>query len=148
MPTSLAAVSLADQIADFVERQYVSEEGDVRGNVESLLAEDLAYHANGETLGREDLVTMGFAVRATRRQGRTVCLSDSKEDGSTVRWQLSANLSAMGADGTDGPQPRGVVGKPGTQPVVMTNCARSVRSRSALGGSCAFDEDVARSLVR
>jgi len=94
-------VSLADQIADFVERQYVSEEGDVRENVESLFAEDLAYHANGETLGREDLVTMGFAVRATRRQGRTVSLFDWKEDGSTVRWQLSANLPGMGADGSD-----------------------------------------------
>lgn len=94
-------MSLADQIADFVERQYVSEKGSVRDNVERLFADDLAYHAGGETLGREDLVAMGFAVRATSKQGRRFALSGWDEEGSTVRWQLSANLPHMGPDGSD-----------------------------------------------
>ncbi len=94
-------MTLAAQIADFVERQYVLEEGDVRENVEKLFAEDLAYHAGGETLGREDLVAMGHAVRATSRQGRRFSLSGWREDASTVRWLLSANLPGMGADGGD-----------------------------------------------
>jgi len=94
-------MSLADQIADFVERQYVSEQGSVRDNVERLFAEDLVYHAGGETLGREDVVAMGFAVRATSMQGRKFVLSGWEEEGSTVRWQLSANLPEMGAEGRD-----------------------------------------------
>ena len=94
-------MSLADRIADFVERQYVAEDGDVRDNVERLFAEDLAYHARGEVLGREDVVAMGFAVRATSRQGREFALSGWEEDGSTVRWRLSATLPGMGVAGRD-----------------------------------------------
>lgn len=94
-------MSLADQIADFVERQYVSEEGSVRDNVERLFAEDLAYHTGGETLCREDLVAMGFAVRATSRQNRKFALSGWEEDGWTVRWRLSASLPDMGTEGSE-----------------------------------------------
>ena len=54
---------LAKRIADFVEQQYLSEEGDVRDNVERLFSEDLAYHVDAEILGRDDLVAMGHAVR-------------------------------------------------------------------------------------
>jgi hypothetical protein len=49
--------------------------------------------------GREDLVAMGTAVRATNRQGRSFALSGWEEDGSTVSWRLSARLPGMGADG-------------------------------------------------
>lgn len=94
-------MSLADQIADFIERQYVAEEGDVRDNVERLFAEDLAYHSGGETLGREDLVAMGFAVRATSMQGRKFVLSGWEEGAATVRWRLSAHVPDLGPEGRE-----------------------------------------------
>ena len=90
---------LAKRIADFVEQQYLSEEGDVRDNVERLFSEDLAYHVDAETLGRDDLVAMGHAVRSTDRESRKFSLSDWEERGLTVRWHLSARLSGMGPDG-------------------------------------------------
>lgn len=92
-------MSLADLIADFVQRQYVAEIGDVRDNVESLFAEDLVYHSGRETLGREDLVDMGVWVRAI--PGRTFSLTDLLVDGLTVRWRMSADLPGMAPDGTD-----------------------------------------------
>lgn len=90
---------LAKRIADFVEQQYLSEEGDVRDNVERLFSEDLAYHVDAEILGRDDLVAMGHAVRSTERESRKFSLSDWEERGLTVRWHLSARLSGMGPDG-------------------------------------------------
>ena len=90
---------LAKRIADFVEQQYLSEEGDVRDNVERLFSEDLAYHVGGDLLGRDDLVAMGHAVRSTDRESRKFSLSDWEERGLTVRWHLSARLSGMGRDG-------------------------------------------------
>jgi hypothetical protein len=90
---------LAKRIADFVEQQYLSEEGDVRDNVERLFSEDLAYHVDAEILGRDDLVAMGHAVRSTDRESRKFSLSDWEERGLTVRWHLSARLSGMGPDG-------------------------------------------------
>ena len=90
---------LAKRIADFVEQQYLSEEGDVRDNVERLFSEDLAYHVDAEILGRDDLVAMGHAVRSTDRESREFSLSDWEERGLTVRWHLSARLSGMGPDG-------------------------------------------------
>ena len=90
---------LAKRIADFVEQQYLSEEGDVRDNVERLFSEDLAYHVDAEILGRDDLVAMGHAVRSTDRESRKFSLSDWEERGLTVRWHLSARLSEMGPDG-------------------------------------------------
>ena len=90
---------LAKRIADFVEQQYLSEEGDVRDNVERLFSEDLAYHVDAEILGRDDLVAMGHAVRSTDRESRRFSLSDWEERGLTVRWHLSARLSGMGPDG-------------------------------------------------
>ena len=90
---------LAKRIADFVEQQYLSEEGDVRDNVERLFSEDLAYHVDAEILGRDDLVAMGHAVLSTDRESRKFSLSDWEERGLTVRWHLSARLSGMGPDG-------------------------------------------------
>ena len=90
---------LAKRIADFVEQQYLSEEGDVRDNVERLFSEDLAYHVDAEILGRDDLVAMGHAVRSSDRESRKFSLSDWEERGLTVRWHLSARLSGMGPDG-------------------------------------------------
>ena len=90
---------LAKRIADFVEQQYLSEEGDVRDNVERLFSEDLAYHVDAEILGRDDLVAMGHAVRSTDRESRKFSLSDWEERGLTVRWHLSARLSGMGPVG-------------------------------------------------
>lgn len=95
------AMSLADRIADFIERQYVSEEGDVRDIVENLFASDVVYHAGDDALGREDLVDMVVAVRATSKQGRRFFRSDWQEVGSTVRWRLPASLPGMAADGSD-----------------------------------------------
>ena len=90
---------LAKRIADFVEQQSLSEEGDVRDNVERLFSEDLAYHVDAEILGRDDLVAMGHAVRSTDRESRKFSLSDWEERGLTVRRHLSARLSGMGPDG-------------------------------------------------
>lgn len=92
-------MSLARRIADFVERQYLSEEGELRDNVERLFSEDLTYHVGGDLLGRDDLVAMGHAVRSTDRESRKFSLSDWEERGLTVRWHLSARLSGMGPDG-------------------------------------------------
>lgn len=92
-------MSLARRIADFVERQYLAEEGDVRDNVERLFSEDVKYHAGGDVLGREELVVMGQAVRSTDRKSRRFTLSDWDECGLIVRWHLSARLSGMGPDG-------------------------------------------------
>ena len=97
---------LAKRIADFVEQQYLSEEGDVRDNVERLFSEDLAYHVDAEILGRDDLVAMGHAVRSTDRESRKFSLSDWEERGLTVRWHLSARLSGMGPDGGELQQER------------------------------------------
>ncbi|TBT82506.1 hypothetical protein ET989_14440 [Propioniciclava sinopodophylli] len=83
---------LAKRIADFVEQQYLSEEGDVRDNVERLFSGDLVYHVDAEILGRDDLVAMGHAVRSTERESRKFSLSDWEERGLTVRWHLSARL--------------------------------------------------------
>lgn len=92
-------MSLARRIADFVERQYLSEKGDVRANVERLFSEDVKYHVGGDVLGRDDLVAMGHAVRSTDRETRKFSLSDWEERGLTVRWHLSARLSGMGPEG-------------------------------------------------
>ena len=92
-------MSLARRIADFVERQYLSEKGDVRANVERLFSEDVKYHVGGDVLGRENLVAMGHAVRSTDRETRKFSLSNWEERGLTVRWHLSARLSGMGPDG-------------------------------------------------
>jgi hypothetical protein len=77
---------LARRIADFVDRQYVSEEGDVRDNVESLFSQDLRYHTGSDILGREGLVAMGQMVRSTDKERRKFSLSDWEERGLTVRW--------------------------------------------------------------
>jgi hypothetical protein len=119
-------VSLADLIADFVERQYVAEEGGVRENVERLFSEDLAYHTPAGTLGREDLVAMGSAVRATSREGRSFALSAWEEHGSTVSWRLSARLPGMGAGGGDAMQESAVTAVFGADGLV-----REVWSRDA-----------------
>lgn len=82
-----------------MERQYLSEKGDVRANAERLFSEDVKYHVGGDVLGREDLVAMGHAVRSTDRETRKFSLSDWEERGLTVRWHLSARLSGMGPEG-------------------------------------------------
>ena len=94
-------MSLRDLIATFVERQYVIDEGHPRDNVERLFAPDLIYRTGEQSLGREDLVAVGDAVRATPRQDRFFALSDWEEQGLTVRWHLAARLPAMGPDGED-----------------------------------------------
>lgn len=95
----MAGMSLVSRIADFVERQYLLEEGDVRDNIERLFSEDLRYHTGGEVLGREDLVAMAQAVRSTDKERRKFSLSAWEERGLTVRWHLWARLPGMGSDG-------------------------------------------------
>lgn len=125
----MAVVSWAGLIEAFVRRQYVTEEGSVRDNVESLFAADLAYHAGDATLTREDLVAMGAAVRATRRPGRKVTLSGWEEEGQTVRWHLSAFLPAMGADGQDVVQESEVTAVFGTDGLVHEVWSRDADPR-------------------
>lgn len=86
-------------IRSFLEDQYVLERGDVRGNVETLFAEDLVYHVDGRRLSREDLIAIGAAVRAIPRAGRHLHVEDLHLDGDLVRWRLRAELPGMGPDG-------------------------------------------------
>ncbi|MGI9667331.1 MAG: hypothetical protein ACR2N2_09540 [Acidimicrobiia bacterium] len=94
-------MSKAGRIAAYIERQYITERGQVRQNVEDLFAEDLAYHVGDETLGREDVVAAVTAVRESPRDGRRVEPSRFVEDGDTVQWHLSATLPGMAAHGGD-----------------------------------------------
>lgn len=94
-------MSRAERIAKYIRRQYVTEEGAVRDNVEALFAEDLAYHVGGETLNREDVVAAVIAVRESPRDGRRVEASGFVEGGDTVRWHISAALPGMGPNNSD-----------------------------------------------
>lgn len=96
-----AHMSRTEQIADFVRRQYLAEQGDVRANVESLFAEELEYHAGGETLTRDDLVALSIAVREGRRDGRRIELSEFVEEGDVVHWRLRATLPGAGPNGRE-----------------------------------------------
>ncbi len=89
------------RIASYIERQYVSEQGAVRENVEALFAENVAYHVGGQTLTREDIVKAVTAVRESPRRGRRVEPSAFEEDGDIVSWHISATLPTMGEDGSD-----------------------------------------------
>lgn len=88
-------------IARFINRQYVSDEGDVRQNVESLFAADLVYHTGEQTLSREDLVVIGTTVRATPQRSRHIEARDFEQEGDTVRWRLSAHLPATDSEDED-----------------------------------------------
>jgi hypothetical protein len=94
-------MSRAERIAGYIERQYVSEKGTVRDNVEALFAEDLTYHVGDQTLTREDVVAAVTAVRGSPRDGRRVEPSGFEEEGDSVRWHISATLPGMGDDGGD-----------------------------------------------
>ena len=94
----------ATLIADFIERQYVLDQGDVRDNVERLFAADLVYHAGDEVLDREDLIAMGETVRRIPRAERSITASDFRCDGDVVRWRLVARLPGMGPDSSDAVQ--------------------------------------------
>ena len=94
-------MELATRIASFIERQYVTDEGDVRQNVEDLFSADLVYHAGAETLTREDLVAMGAAVRATRHDARRIRAQAFEQEGLVVRWHLSALIPAQDAEDED-----------------------------------------------
>ena len=91
-------MDLAPLVASFIERQYVTGEGDVRQNVEDLFSVDLVYHAGAETLTREDLVAMGVTVRATPEETRRIHARDFEQEGRVVRWRLSAVLPALDGD--------------------------------------------------
>ncbi|HEU4318944.1 MAG TPA: hypothetical protein VFS66_02545 [Acidimicrobiia bacterium] len=92
-------MSRSRRIADYIERQYISEQGSVRENVEGMFAEDLAYHVGGETLSREDVIAAVTAVRGSPRDGRRVLTSGFSEDGDVVTWHISATIP--GPDGAD-----------------------------------------------
>jgi hypothetical protein len=94
-------MSRAERIAKYIRRQYVTEEGAVRSNVEALFAEDLAYHVGGETLNREDVVAAVIAVRESPRDGRQVEPSGFVEDGEAVRWHISATLPGLGPNNSE-----------------------------------------------
>lgn len=94
-------VSRVRRIVEFIERQYVTGQGDVRENVEALFCEDVEYHTDAETLTRDDLVAMGRAVRDSPRVGRTLEASRFREEGDAVYWHLSAVLPGFGEDGAD-----------------------------------------------
>jgi len=92
-------VSRANRIAEYIERQYITEVGTPRENAEALFSDDLVYHVNGRTLTRDDVVTAVTAVRESPRDGRQVESSRFEEEGNTVHWHLSAKLPGMGPDG-------------------------------------------------
>ena len=94
-------VSRVRRIVEFIERQYVTGQGDVLENIEALFCEDVEYHTDAETLTRDDLVAMGRAVRDSPRVGRTLEASRFREEGDTVYWHLSAVLPGFGEDGAD-----------------------------------------------
>ena len=70
-------------------------------NVEALFCEDVEYHAAGDTLTRDDLVAMGWAVRESPRGGRTVEASRFREEWDAVSWHLSAVLPGWGEGGAE-----------------------------------------------
>lgn len=74
-------VSRVRRIVEFIERQYVTGQGDVLENIEALFCEDVEYHTDAETLTRDDLVAMGRAVRDSPRVGRTLQASRFREEG-------------------------------------------------------------------
>jgi hypothetical protein len=92
-------MSRADRIAQYIERQYVAEDGTARENAEALFARDFVYHRGGETLNREDLIEGVFALRQSLSAGRRVVASGFEENGDAVTWRLSATLPEMGEDG-------------------------------------------------
>lgn len=92
-------MELATRIAEFIQRQYVTDEGDVRQNVEDLFSAELVYHAGSETLTREDVIAMGAAVRATPKDARRIQARAFKQEGLVVQWYLSAHVPAL--DGED-----------------------------------------------
>ena len=87
----------AARIADFIRRQYVDDEGDVRHNVAALFDRAVIYHAGDEVLGRRDLVAMGYRVRSIDRARRTIEATCFVTQGLTVRWHLTARLPDPGA---------------------------------------------------
>ncbi len=94
-------VSRVRRIVEFIERQYVTGQGDVLENVEALFCEEVEYHTDAETLTRDDLVAMGRAVRDSPRMGRTLEASRFREERDAVYWHLSAVLPGFGEDGAD-----------------------------------------------
>lgn len=103
----------AARIADFVRRQYVDDEGDVRHNVAEVFDRAVIYHAGDEVLGRRDLVAMGHRVRAIARERRRIEATDFITQGLTVRWHLTSQFLDADAGGEPSVQRSHVVARLG-----------------------------------
>ncbi|MEQ8440120.1 MAG: hypothetical protein RIB65_21710 [Ilumatobacter fluminis] len=94
-------MSRPERIAEYIERQFVNDQGSVDDNVDTLFASDVEYHTPTATLSRSDLITIATTVRNTPRSRRRIEATQFSEEGDTVRWLISATLPGMAEDGGD-----------------------------------------------
>ena len=98
--SSVRFVSRIERVREYIERQYVTEEGTIEENVEALFSDRLAYQVGDQTLTRDEVVAAVAAVRTSPREGRRVEPSDFREEGDMVVWRISATIPGMGEGGS------------------------------------------------
>lgn len=88
MATSTITRSKVDTIKEYFKRQYETEEGDLRENLEALFAEDLVYHMGDESISREDLLRITEGIRKSPKADRVVRITDAREEGDRAWFHL------------------------------------------------------------